>query len=97
MYVLCDPNTYMYMRGLDVYSKNAVNAHRAASSVSVQQIGRINKNHEDILQQNRLRMVINPYFTYGFTHHYQLDESTFILGVLGVIFIFISFFDEICL
>ena len=40
---------------------------------------------------------INPYFTNGFYHHYQLDESTFILVLLGVILIFISFFDEISL
>ena len=38
---------------------------------------------------------VNPYLTNGFSHHYHLDESTFILGVLRVIFIFISFFNEI--
>ena len=31
---------------------------------------------------------INQYLTNGFSYHYQLDEPTFILGVLGVIFIF---------
>ena len=30
----------------------------------------------------------NPYLTNGFSHYYQLGESTFIIGVLGVIFIF---------
>ena len=35
---------------------------------------------------------INPYLTNGFSHHYHLGESTFILGVLGVIFIFIYAF-----
>ena len=37
----------------------------------------------------------NPYLTNGLSHHYQLDGSTFFLGVLGVIYI--SFFDEISL
>ena len=40
---------------------------------------------------------LNPYMTNGFSHHCNLDESTFILGVLGVIIIFISFFDKISL
>ena len=35
---------------------------------------------------------LNPYLTNGFSHCYQLDESTFILGVLGVIFIFYLYF-----
>ena len=30
--------------------------------------------------------MFNPYLTNRFSHHYQLDESTF-LGVLGVIFL----------
>ena len=33
-----------------------------------------------------LGFLINPYLTNEFSHHYQSDESTFILGVLGVIF-----------
>ena len=37
----------------------------------------------------------NPNLTNGFSNRYQLGESTFILGVLGLIFIFISFFDII--
>ena len=32
--------------------------------------------------------------TNGLSHAYPLDVSTFILGVLGVIFIFISIFDK---
>ena len=41
---------------------------------------------------------INPLLTNGFSHHYQLGESTLILGVCRVIFIFfISFFNEISL
>ena len=40
---------------------------------------------------------INSYLTNGFSHRYRLGEFTFILGMLGVIFIFISFFDEISL
>ena len=35
----------------------------------------------------------NPYLTKRFSHHYQLDEFTFILVVLGVIFIFLSDFS----
>ena len=35
---------------------------------------------------------INPYLTNEFSHHYKLEESTFILGVLGVIFIFYLIF-----
>ena len=31
---------------------------------------------------------LNPYLKNGFSHHYLLGESTLILGVLGVIFIF---------
>ena len=38
----------------------------------------------------------NPYLTNGFSHHYQLGESTFIFkGVRSDFLIFISFFDEI--
>ena len=38
----------------------------------------------------------NLYLTNGFSHHYQLGKSTFIFGVLGVMFIFfISFVDKI--
>ena len=41
---------------------------------------------------------INPLMTNGFTHRYNLDESTFILGASGVILIFLNpFFDEITL
>ena len=42
-------------------------------------------------------LLLNPYLTNGFPHHYQLGESTFFLWVLGVFFIyfFISLFDEI--
>ena len=36
-------------------------------------------------------LVVNPLTTNGLSHHYQLGESTFIFGVLGVIFIFITF------
>ena len=37
---------------------------------------------------------INPYLTNGFSHHYHLGESTFILGTSGVILIFfIPFLD----
>ena len=39
------------------------------------------------------KTVIKPYLTNGFSHHYHLSESTFILGVLGVIFIFLSYFS----
>ena len=44
-----------------------------------------------------ISLFINPYLTNGFSHHYQLDQTLSFLGVLGVIFIFISFFDEISL
>ena len=37
--------------------------------------------------------MVNPYLTNGFSHHYQLGESTFILWVLGVFFIFLSHFS----
>ena len=41
---------------------------------------------------------INPYLTNGFSHHYQLGESTVILGASGVIFnCFIIFFNEFSL
>ena len=39
-------------------------------------------------------MYVNPYLKNGFSHHYQLDESTFILGAAGVILKFYSIFDE---
>ena len=32
-----------------------------------------------------MNFYLNPYLTNGFSHHYQMDESTFILGVLVVI------------
>ena len=39
---------------------------------------------------------INPYLTNGFSHHYQLDESTFIFrGVKSDFYLFIKFFDDI--
>ena len=38
--------------------------------------------------------MMNPLVTNGFSNPYHLDESTFILGASGVIFHFISFFDE---
>ena len=39
---------------------------------------------------------INPYLTNGFSHRYQLDESTFIFRGVGSDFLFfIQFFDEI--
>ena len=38
--------------------------------------------------------IINPYLTNGFSHHYHLEESTFILGALGVILNFIPFINE---
>ena len=42
--------------------------------------------------------LINLYLTNGFSHHYQLDESTFIFrGVRGDFYFFISFFDDISL
>ena len=37
-------------------------------------------------------LVFNPYLTNGFSHRYQLRESTFSLGVLGVILKFYSIF-----
>ena len=37
-------------------------------------------------------MTFYPHLTNGFSHHYQLGESTFILGALGVIFFFFFFF-----
>ena len=40
-------------------------------------------------------MHLNPYLTTGFTHHYQLDESTFIIRGRSCYFYFFSFFDEI--
>ena len=43
--------------------------------------------------ESSFRNIINPYLTDGFTHHYQLGESTFYLGMLGVIFIFLSHFS----
>ena len=41
------------------------------------------------------QMHFNPYLTNGFSHLYQLGEPTFILEVLGVIFIllFLSHFS----
>ena len=39
------------------------------------------------IQYQDEEFLFNPYLTNGLSHHYQLDESTFILGVLGVIFI----------
>ena len=39
--------------------------------------------------------LFNPLVTNGISHPYDLDESTSILGASGVIFHFISFFDEI--
>ena len=42
--------------------------------------------------------ILDPYLTHGFSHHYQLDESTFIFrGVRSDFLFFISFFDEISL
>ena len=35
-----------------------------------------------------LVVYMNLYLTNGFSHHYQLDEYNFILGVLGAIVIF---------
>ena len=44
------------------------------------------------------RAHINPYMTNGFSHHYHLEESTFIFrGVRSDFYFFISFFDEISL
>ena len=37
----------------------------------------------------------NPHVTNGLSHPYHLDQSTFILGALGVIFHFFTLFDEI--
>ena len=40
----------------------------------------------------------NPYLTNGFSHNYQMDESTFIFrGVRSDFYFFISFFDVISL
>ena len=42
--------------------------------------------------------LINPYLTNGYSHHYQLDESTFIFrGVRGDFYFLSHFFDEISL
>ena len=42
-----------------------------------------------------IRSALNPYLTNGISHHYQLEESTFILGALGVIFNFYPNFRRI--
>ena len=39
-----------------------------------------------------LSILVNPYLTNGFSHPYQLGESTFILGASGVFFKFYSIF-----
>ena len=39
-------------------------------------------------------MGINPYLTNGFSHHYHLGESTFILGASGKISKFYSIFRK---
>ena len=45
-----------------------------------------------------VHIALNPYLTNGFSHQYQLDESTFIFcGLSGDFYLFISFFDEISL
>ena len=36
---------------------------------------------------------INPYLTNGFSHHYQLDESTFIFRGFRSDFLFLSHFS----
>ena len=41
-----------------------------------------------------LKLFIYPLVTNGISHPYQLGESTLFIGALGVILIFISFFDE---
>ena len=43
-------------------------------------------------------IIINPYLTNGFSHHYQLGESTFIFrGVRSVLFYLLSHFSMIFL
>ena len=37
--------------------------------------------------------MFNPYLTNGFSQYYHLDQSTFILGALGVILNFVSHFS----
>ena len=51
-----------------------------------------------MLGQKLLNCNFNPYLTNGFSHCYQLGESTFIFGGVRSDFLFfISFFDEISL
>ena len=38
------------------------------------------------------RLIITPYLTNGFSHHYHLGESTSVLRGIGVIFRFYSIF-----
>ena len=66
-------------------------------------VSQIKINYQDQeLQAVRLANAVNLYLTNGFSHHYQLDESTFILrgvksGFYFFYFFLISFFDEIFL
>ena len=54
---------------------------------------RIKYNPDMVLKQMSMSLLdFNLYLTNGFAHHYQLNESTFILGVLGVIFVFYLIF-----
>ena len=38
--------------------------------------------------------LLNPYLTSGFSHHYQLDESTFILRGVRSVVVFIIIFSH---
>ena len=58
----------------------------------------INNKWNGIVSCDVNAFMVNPYLTNGFSHHYQLDESTFIVrGVRSDFLFFISFFDEISL
>ena len=43
------------------------------------------KPEQKSCKENRQYWIVDLFLTNGFAHHYQLGESTFVLGLIGVI------------
>ena len=86
---ICSPSTGHITLGLRPRAISPASGEQIVMSPSL-------KGNNCILFNKQNDVVINPYLTNGFSHRYQLDESTFIFrGVGSDFYFFIQFSDEI--